>query len=1119
MSPQAHHIGRLTLDVEVSSFDAAQQLRTRAEDIAWELLPKTLERVFDALAPVDMDVRIERLNLDLGDIAADALEQDIPIALERVLKEALTQALANARHAPSAQARALSTSATLLEDFDTYLVHGTTPWRHAANASDPAQIIQSLIEQQPAALIGMLRRHAGSRNAIERLVLQAGEAGLHALLGILTPTDAQIILAYLDDVQRLHVLIPNPPLAEPPLRRALWVLTLEYLLHEAGTQFNRRTFLATLLEGLAQTEGIAYSALLRMLKIVLAKTRAHRPLGGALPGVLDELLRDLDVDAPLLWTSTHQQRPDFGVMTRDELVGVFASCDTATMNRWLKQATAHQHEAVIRALADDQGWLQRAVSAMDEKARSTALCALSTAHASPVLDDLQVLWQRHRIAPIITLDEGTFMALTWALAFSVLASVGTGSFHREQLRSVLLAGVARYGGMAASALGGWQQLMASVSATQDSHTTPAVPQSSVETPLLLAERFLRTGQPQAMGERLCALAASDPLGFAALLKRLLTANSGKAETLMERLWHWMLPEEIIAVLRPDQTEQAVRWATMLADMPGATMASAWRQVLAAAWQGHDLGGPAELLWPGQRLDRLALLRHWMDGGNLAWWAPSQGSIDALLDELPKQTLAELHAWLGDAEPEQIAWRLRRVYDRLGPSAGLDLLTRLAPWAFSPGGPLAKLTPGLNARALSDLRIRAAAAAVAGMPLDLAQLTRPIASPPNIPAPAQQQPSPPSAAPDRQALLDWLSGNPGASESMTDKSWRVMAHLLDRHDSALTAVLRHGLTTPASRARWAAAMPEEVLARLVHRLEPGRARFVLDVMTLMRTAWRQTAPPGTHNANSRTHWHELLAILAEPQAPTPRLIVRRLQVALLGDSQLAPEHLLTQAQRLAQQGGYVNLIAALQAEPAATHPPQAAMQAPAQAPLSSQKKSPTHRPIEPKNGDVIYVRNAGLVLLNPFLPRFFEYLDVLSKNDEGAPRIIGVEAASRAVHALQYLAAEQCNAPEPDLVLNKLLCGLPIDTPVARTITLSEAEQSVCDNMLQAVIGNWPIIANTSAAGLRETFFEREGRLLRSDDRWTLTVQRKTVDVLVDQIPWSFSIILHPWMSSPLYVAW
>ncbi len=475
MFPQEHHIGRLTIDIETVNVNSALQLRARAEGIAWKLLPKTLERVFDALAPIDMHVRIDRLALDLGEIAADALERDIPLALERVLTEALTQALASALYAPSAHARALSPSAALLNDFETYLVHGTIPFRDAGNTPDPAQIMQSLIGQQPAALVDMLRRHSGNRHVIERLVLQAGDAGLRALLGILALADAAIILAYLDDVQQLHVQMPSPPLPEPALRRALWVLTLEYLLYEAGTQFNRRAFLANLLEGLAQTEGIAYSALLRMLNILLAKTRAHRPLGGALPGVLDELLRGLDIDIPLPASATRPERIDAGVMElqplhASTLATAMANPDTAALARWPAQATAPQNLALIRALANDLGLLHRVASAMDENALTAALSALSTAHAGQALDDLHLLWARHRIEPLIELDEAAFKALTWALALTLLLPMGKSGFDRTKLRNALLAGLARYDGLAPSHLGSWHHVMTSASSAQHGTT-------------------------------------------------------------------------------------------------------------------------------------------------------------------------------------------------------------------------------------------------------------------------------------------------------------------------------------------------------------------------------------------------------------------------------------------------------------------------------------------------------------------------------------------------------------------------------------------------------------------------------------------------------------------------
>ena len=87
------------------------------------------------------------------------------------------------------------------------------------------------------------------------------------------------------------------------------------------------------------------------------------------------------------------------------------------------------------------------------------------------------------------------------------------------------------------------------------------------------------------------------------------------------------------------------------------------------------------------------------------------------------------------------------------------------------------------------------------------------------------------------------------------------------------------------------------------------------------------------------------------------------------------------------------------------------------------------------------------------------------------------------------------------------------------IESTEEERAVCERLLRAMIANWTTISNTSIAGLQETFFRREGKLERRDGEWKLRVQRKTVDVLVDQIPWTVSVIYHRWMRQALYVDW
>ena len=162
----------------------------------------------------------------------------------------------------------------------------------------------------------------------------------------------------------------------------------------------------------------------------------------------------------------------------------------------------------------------------------------------------------------------------------------------------------------------------------------------------------------------------------------------------------------------------------------------------------------------------------------------------------------------------------------------------------------------------------------------------------------------------------------------------------------------------------------------------------------------------------------------------------------------------------------------------------------------------------------YVANAGLVLLWPFLNMLFDRLGYLEQRRFKSPAL-----AERAAHLLQFLATGEENFPEYELVLNKLLCGVETAQPVARAVQLTPEERSLGEDLLRAVLQRWEVLKNTSVAGLRETFLRRAGRLDYHTERVALTVETKTLDILLDQRPWAISTIRLPWMPLPLYVTW
>lgn len=162
----------------------------------------------------------------------------------------------------------------------------------------------------------------------------------------------------------------------------------------------------------------------------------------------------------------------------------------------------------------------------------------------------------------------------------------------------------------------------------------------------------------------------------------------------------------------------------------------------------------------------------------------------------------------------------------------------------------------------------------------------------------------------------------------------------------------------------------------------------------------------------------------------------------------------------------------------------------------------------------FIENAGLVILHPFLDPLFKHLHYTI---EGKFENEAMQA--RAILYTQWLVTGQNEMPEYDLLLNKLLCGYALDNTLENNIVLNQEEENEGRDLLQSVIKHWSALKNTSIEGLRDTFFQRPGKLTERDDHWLLQVEHKTVDVLMNYLPWGIGIIKLPWMEKRLMVEW
>jgi hypothetical protein len=177
MAERNHHvIGRQILELDVPSIAHAPAVQEAAAQRLRALDMTELEALFDRLAAPGVVVRLERVDIDLGDLCgADWQDQ-----FERQLVERLTYSLEQTAERTQKQAAPESGPGAAFEQYVFFLRHGRLPWWGETPPQDwSQQILQALEPHQWQALQLLLAEEV---RALHRLIHTADDATLGALL-------------------------------------------------------------------------------------------------------------------------------------------------------------------------------------------------------------------------------------------------------------------------------------------------------------------------------------------------------------------------------------------------------------------------------------------------------------------------------------------------------------------------------------------------------------------------------------------------------------------------------------------------------------------------------------------------------------------------------------------------------------------------------------------------------------------------------------------------------------------------------------------------------------------------------------------------------------------------
>jgi hypothetical protein len=171
----SHRLDRLELEVHTTSEALARQLQDRLSQLHQRVLAQLVGRVMDPFSPPGVVHRLESLELNLGEIPEEQLEQLLPQRLEQALREALTAQLPNALEGQD------------LELLSAYASRGRLPWwaaRHNPQAIPEA--LEAALRRPAETLLAWWHQELADATARQRLLAAARPdqaARLRELLG------------------------------------------------------------------------------------------------------------------------------------------------------------------------------------------------------------------------------------------------------------------------------------------------------------------------------------------------------------------------------------------------------------------------------------------------------------------------------------------------------------------------------------------------------------------------------------------------------------------------------------------------------------------------------------------------------------------------------------------------------------------------------------------------------------------------------------------------------------------------------------------------------------------------------------------------------------------------
>ena len=1038
-------IGTLKLDLVADREPFVHDLYGRWDTFNRTSLEGIVDEILSRYDTEDELIRIESLDLDLGELEEDEFYEQFPRRLAERLDETFASYLRSKEEHPDRIA-VVPIRQSWLEVFTYYMSYGYWPWLEEERLTLP-ELLDKLVRISPIELSHFLREKGKALTIRKRLVFQLDDIYQERLVHVVAPSESSFINAYARFLQDSYPEIKRPEIGKNDYRNAIWIILWGYLLSQDQGYFNRKQMVTYTLRELSGYYSISFVDLLGMLTYDLDKFASTRLF---MPELLS-LLKDIRLET----LSEKEFTKNLSLFSLEELKALLVRREKS-----LTFLSGYNEEQIYQIVEQ-----------------------MIPAESPFVIDYARALDKEKELGMLEGKAGNDFRILKWVFIFEVILGRGGRVFSRHQFAfSVLKELAAHYNLTVMELLGYFYRTLASGLLT----AYPAVRELIIALYLNALDDSpsdISVYYPEDLKDRL--------------------SNSG----LCRRFIRSLREEQIYSVVRqivPVESHFIIRYAQTLdkgkeqgrleGRVGGEFRLLKWEFIFLVLFSG-PLTAFSRKQFVRSVLGQFSahynitvreLISYFHEGTHGEYpWVPEElrEIIDLLYEDMDKESPELLFSvWLNE---ERKAYRLGqfiitgRSYEPLG-----DL--------FEYVSGLEKTNPKILLDQLRQLKDIPSSGIRVEEPIEAARIFASL-----LLLVIREYGL---AFPNQVSLIQYLT-NVKENRTFGDAArLRLLLHecMLENMD-AFTRTMDALLGTKPGKApelpirtAFPSIYPSnsqkmELLEELYTGATPALRLLVEEVIRLFRLnnfgleenvwlGWLQALSGNVYRNYSKDgllflFWQHLRESVPEEELHKIETFICR------------------HTTNLSELSVFIYQLK-------------------------------NNMDMDVLNGQLedhgVSINNAGLTIIAVYLPILFHRLGYLSDDRRGFK---SRECQVKAIFASQRFVTDEKEIPEPELFLSKVLTGYDSPEPLPRSCDLAENELEMIEQLKKAVLMNWDKMRNTSWEGLQSTFIRRKGVLKMEKNNWTLTVEERAFDVLLDSIAWNFRFIKTPWMEKILRVKW